>query len=77
MSAETKNILDKALRDHMNDEWEEDASLLTHWIVIAAGVDADGEPRIMSETLDELMPAWQVRGLLGEALINLDVDEDL
>lgn len=76
MSTKTKDALDKAFREHMQDSFGEDAAIITHWVLVAAGLDANGDPRLLTETLDDNMPMWQIRGLLNEGLIRLDESDE-
>lgn len=73
MSAETLSDLNRAIANHMAEEFGEDAKLITHWTVVAAGFDSDGKPRIMRDDCAEEMPVWQTRGLLEEAIVGLSV----
>jgi hypothetical protein len=72
LSSTTKDNLDKALKEHFLDEWgPEGLVIITHWTIVAAGLDRDGDPEIMNEDSDEKMPVWQTRGLLHEGIKNL------
>ncbi len=73
MSAETARALQEAVEAHLLDEAAGAVSMVTHWYVAAAGVDAEGRPMVMSETSQgDDMPRWMTRGLLTDALFEID-----
>lgn len=67
--------LDLAIKEYFADVFGPEAAYVTHWTIVAAGVDLDNQPRIMGENSHEDMPSWQVRGLLEEGLISLRSEE--
>lgn len=59
----------EALEAHLVAEADGDVSVVTHWFVVAAGMNANGDPMVMSETsMKDDMPRWMQRGLLHDAL---------
>lgn len=77
MSTQTHAALDAAIRAHFASEFGDDAAYVSHWTIAAAGVDQDGEPRIMGDHSDpDHMADWMVRGLLHSALAMLDSSDD-
>lgn len=76
MSAETARTLQDALTAHLLDEAAGEVSVVTHWVIAAAGVNAEGSPMVLSETSQgEEMPRWMTRGLLTDALVEMDRPE--
>lgn len=82
MSAETHDRLNQAITDHFLDIYgneETQLAIITHWTMVAAGVDINGSPQVMNEDSDEQMPVWQSRGLLYEGIYHskiTQVDDD-
>lgn len=68
MSQKTHDSLDAAITAHMQDINGDQAALITHWVVVVATVDSNGDPRIMNDFRDEQMPTWQIKGLLSDAI---------
>lgn len=68
MSAETRAAVDRAIREHAADEWD-DGALVTDWTAVVATVGAtpadNGTGMISSR---DGMPAYVVKGLLVDAL---------
>jgi hypothetical protein len=78
VSTETHDRLNKAITDHFLDLYGDDESslaIITHWTIVAAGVDSDGNPHIMNEYSDEKMPFWMTRGLLHEGIYQSKITE--
>lgn len=75
MSAATHVRLDEAIQAHFADEHNENAGVVTHWVITAASMNGEG-PGVLVEYSDQnAMPTWQIRGLLETARIIADMDE--
>lgn len=69
MSVETHEALARAIRDHLASEFPEGSVVLTHWTLVGATMDAEGEPGSFREdSLYEQMPIWQALGLLHDGI---------
>lgn len=75
MSAQTHTTLDAALQAHLLDEFGETLGVVTHWTLVAATVHGEGPGLIAEHSEYEVMPAWQVRGLLSTGLLMIDDEE--
>lgn len=68
MSAQTHQALVEALVAHVADEFPDEPVVITAWTLIGATMNAAGEPGAFREDSGyEVMPSWQVLGLLDDA----------
>ena len=68
MSAETHAALVQALVEHVASEFPDEPVVVTHWTLVGATMNAEGDPGSFREdSAYEAMPAWQVLGLLDDA----------
>ncbi len=70
MSADTKAAIETAIAAHISDEY---GDFTAHWTVIAGVVSTDGAHGVAIEAPED-MPLYVQRGLIGEALHELDAD---
>lgn len=68
MSAETHAALVAALQEHVASEFPDEPVVITHWTLVGATMNAEGEPGAFREdSAYERMPSWVVLGLLEDA----------
>ena len=68
MSAETHAALVSALQEHVASEFPDAPVVITHWTLLGATMDAEGEPGLFREDSDyERMPEFVVLGLMEAA----------
>lgn len=68
----TRAALDKAIRDHAADDIRADGEVIVSWLVLAAIRRYDGGGAVVSMPSGAVMPYWEARGLLHEALACVD-----
>lgn len=64
--------LDKAIRDHAASELSPDGEVIVSWLALAAVRRHDGGGCVISIPSSGVMPYWEARGLLAEAMAALD-----
>lgn len=64
--------LDKAIRDHAASEIHPDGEVIVSWLALVAVRRHDGGGVVISLPSSGVMPYWEARGLLHEALAALD-----
>lgn len=69
MSAETRERVEQALRDHLADEAPGD--MLGVWTIVLGTLTSDGQHGTFVDTTDSL-PGYTQRGLLHEAIARID-----
>lgn len=63
--------IDQAIRDHAASELSPDGEVIVSWLALAAVRRHDGGGTVISLP-SGVMPYWEARGLLHEALAALD-----
>ena len=76
MSAETHQALQEALAAHVSSEFPDEPCMVTHWTLLGATMDGNGEPGTFREDSQyQGMPIWQVLGLIADGERRLRIAE--
>lgn len=68
----TRAVLDQAIRAHAASSMNPDGEVLVSWLTLAAVRRFDGGGAVISLPSSGVMPFWEARGILTEALAALD-----
>jgi hypothetical protein len=68
----TLTVLDEAIRAHAADVMSSDGEVIVSWLALAAVRRYDGGGVVIQMPSSEVMPWWEARGILHEALAFID-----
>jgi hypothetical protein len=68
----TRAVLDEALRAHAASAMYADGEVVVSWLALAAVRRYDGGGAVIHMPSSDVMPWWEARGILHEALASID-----
>jgi hypothetical protein len=68
----TRAALDEAVRAHAADVVHSDGEVIVSWLALAAVRRYDGGGVVIQMPSSDVMPWWEARGILHEALAFID-----